>query len=218
MSFKSSPKAAEFGDFQTPSALATKVCRLLAHRGQAPASVVEPTCGIGNFLFAALEQFPAIQRGLGVEINQAYVDRLVVKLQSKGNVDNVRIIRENFFKADWTTLLRDLPEPILVIGNPPWVTNAQLGALGSVNLPAKSNFQNYSGLNAITGKSNFDISLASRSFRHSYSVMLGMLTLHHHEEQGETTKLIRESAYLVCFSTELSEETLQVVGGANVGV
>jgi hypothetical protein len=45
-----------------------------------------------------------------------------------------------------------------VVGNPPWVTNAELGALGSRNLPEKSNFQSRSGLDAITGKSNFDIS------------------------------------------------------------
>jgi hypothetical protein len=38
------------------------------------------------------------------------------------------------------------------------VTNSELGYLGSDNLPAKSNFQNMKGLEAVTGKSNFDIS------------------------------------------------------------
>jgi hypothetical protein len=38
------------------------------------------------------------------------------------------------------------------------VTNAELSALGSTNLPTKANFQNRNGLDAITGKSNFDIS------------------------------------------------------------
>ncbi|MCC6492576.1 MAG: SAM-dependent DNA methyltransferase [Pirellulales bacterium] len=51
-----------------------------------------------------------------------------------------------------------MPEPILVIGNPPWVTNAALSSLGSVNLPVKSNFHGYRGFDAKTGKSNFDIS------------------------------------------------------------
>ena len=54
--------------------------------------------------------------------------------------------------------LGELAEPILVVGNPPWVTNSALGALGSSNLPDKSNFQNRTGLEAMTGKSNFDIS------------------------------------------------------------
>lgn len=51
-----------------------------------------------------------------------------------------------------------MPEPILIIGNPPWVTNAGLASLGSTNLPRKSNFQNLRGIEALTGKSNFDIS------------------------------------------------------------
>jgi hypothetical protein len=45
----------------------------------------------------------------------------------------------------------------LVIGNPPWVTNSELSTLASHNLPQKSNFKKHSGLEAITGKGNFDI-------------------------------------------------------------
>ena len=45
-----------------------------------------------------------------------------------------------------------------MLGNLPWVTIADLSTLGSENLPAKSNFQNRNGLDAITGKANFDIS------------------------------------------------------------
>ena len=151
-------KGDEFGDFQTPSMLAKQVCKLLADRRLTPASVVEPTCGIGNFLFAALDQFPTVRRALGVEINQAYVDKLIATLQTCPYADKVRVIRESFFHVDLVTLLRDLPDPLLAIGNPPWITNAQLGVLGSANLPRKTNFQNHDGLAALTGKSNFDIS------------------------------------------------------------
>ncbi|MEA3309566.1 MAG: hypothetical protein U9Q70_08670 [Chloroflexota bacterium] len=49
-------------------------------------------------------------------------------------------------------------EPILVVGNPPWVTNAELMRLESDNLPQKTNLWNFSGLDSIIGKSNFDIS------------------------------------------------------------
>ena len=45
----------------------------------------------------------------------------------------------------------------LVIGNPPWVTNSELGSINSSNLPQKSNFKKHSGFEAITGKGNFDI-------------------------------------------------------------
>ncbi|MFY0540674.1 hypothetical protein [Nannocystis pusilla] len=44
------------------------------------------------------------------------------------------------------------------MGNPPWVTNADLGYLKSHNIPEKANFHGRGGLDAITGKSNFDIS------------------------------------------------------------
>jgi hypothetical protein len=46
---------------------------------------------------------------------------------------------------------------MLIIGNPPWVTSAELGALDARNLPAKRNIKALKGMNAITGKSNFDI-------------------------------------------------------------
>ena len=46
---------------------------------------------------------------------------------------------------------------LLVIGNPPWVTNSQLGRLGSNNLPIKTNFKGLKGIEALTGYSNFDI-------------------------------------------------------------
>ena len=63
----------------------------------------------------------------------------------------------NFFTRDWSATLASLPEPIVILGNPPWATASALGALGSDNLPEKSNFQNRKGLDALTGKSNFDV-------------------------------------------------------------
>src|SRR5262249_13327610 len=50
--------------------------------------------------------------------------------------------------------------PLLVIGNPPWVTSAELGALGSGNLPPKWNVKGALGLEARTGSANFDIAEA----------------------------------------------------------
>ena len=158
MAAKRGPKTEEFGDYQTPRALAERACRILSVRGLAPASVVEPTCGVGNFLLAALDQFPSVERGLGLEINPDYVGRIGSALAARPDGAKVRLLRQDFFDADWPALLRDLPEPILVVGNPPWVTSARVGALGGGNLPAKTNFLNLAGLDALTGKSNFDIS------------------------------------------------------------
>ena len=148
----------EFGDFQTPDALAAQACTLLSNRGIDPASLLEPTCGVGNFLLAALVRFPKLTTALGVDINKDYVDRVKKRLCSRSDADKVKVLQENFFNVDWADVLRDLPEPILVVGNPPWVTNSTLGALGSSNLPQKSNFRNFNGMEALTGKSNFDIS------------------------------------------------------------
>ncbi len=55
-------------------------------------------------------------------------------------------------------MLTELPEPLLILGNPPWVTSAQLSSLGSSNLPPKANFRGHRGIDALMGKSNFDIS------------------------------------------------------------
>jgi hypothetical protein len=148
----------EFGDFQTPTALAEHVCELLSARGVLPASLLEPTCGVGNFLVAAIEHFPKATAGIGIEINNDYVTNAKARLSDRSCANKVKVVQDSFFKVDWANILHDLPEPILVIGNPPWVTNSTLGVIGSSNLPKKTNFQNHIGLDAITGKSNFDIS------------------------------------------------------------
>ena len=148
----------EFGDFQTPPELALDVCSLLARKGLAPASVLEPTCGRGSFLAAALKSFPTIRKAVGIDINSHHVAHARGLLQTMGRSETSEIRHEDFFAADWNHILDSLPEPLLILGNPPWVTNATLGSLGSANTPDKINFQNRRGIDAITGKSNFDIS------------------------------------------------------------
>ena len=157
----------EFGDFQTPDRLAgwaTQVVKqiIAAQPYTSPQSVLEPTCGRGSFLLAAIEAFPKAQQLIGVEINQAHLDelnrQLAVRAIASVAVPSVTTLQGDFFKVDWNEILDTLPQPILVIGNPPWVTNSQLGGLQSANLPKKSNFQKLNGLDAQTGKSNFDIS------------------------------------------------------------
>ncbi len=48
----------EFGDFQTPPALAIAATQLLGRLGIQPRSILEPTCGQGAFLTAAAAGFP----------------------------------------------------------------------------------------------------------------------------------------------------------------
>ncbi len=148
----------EYGDWQTPLGLANQVCASLASQGLKPLSVVEPTFGKGSFLAAAIESFPSLAHVVGVEINDSYVQAAKKLLSAQKKSCKIELIHADFFKVDWKKIIGSLPEPTLIIGNPPWVTNAELTTLGSSNLPRKSNFQNHRGIDAITGRSNFDIS------------------------------------------------------------
>jgi len=148
----------EFGDFQTPPPLAGAICELLLQRRVKPLSVVEPNCGKGSFVIACLERFKSISRLVATDINPSYIASLKRSLESHSRSTDVEAFQADFYETAWPKVVNDLPEPLLVIGNPPWVTNAGLGVIGGSNLPEKSNFQGHAGLDALTGKSNFDIS------------------------------------------------------------
>lgn len=190
----------EFGDFQTPGGLALAVCDVLRRRGVVPNSVVEPTCGTGSFLKAAVTAFPECERLLGFEINPEYV-------RSAQTVTDAAIRCVDFFDQDWPSTLGGIPAPVLVVGNPPWVTNSTVGALGGSNLPAKSNFRRLNGLDAVTGKSNFDISewmlnhlLESLSGREAVLAMLCKTTVArkvlHHAWSGNL-QIANATVYLI---------------------
>lgn len=141
----------EYGDYQTPFDFAEKVCFYLKYyRHINPSAIVEPTCGVGNFLKSSL-LFGANEY-YGIEINPEYCDICRKTI----NDDKVKIINSDFFSFSSKALIKDRRQ-ILVIGNPPWVTNSTLSAIGSENLPIKTNFKGLKGIDAITGASNFDI-------------------------------------------------------------
>jgi hypothetical protein len=143
----------ELGDWQTPAALAEAVVALLSQHDERFAAVLEPTCGTGTLLVAAKRAFPAA-RLVGFERSEAYVEEARRRLAGAG----ARLCVADFFATDWQSVVERLPEPLLVIGNPPWVTSSTLGVFEGKNLPRKSNFKRESGMDALTGKSNFDIS------------------------------------------------------------
>jgi len=149
---KKTAQRTEFGDWQTPIDLAKKVCAFVAKDFQ-PNSVFEPNCGRGAFLQASISAFPKASEFVGLEINNEYA-QAARKIESS----RLRVVHDDFFSYRWDKDIQGLPEPLLVIGNPPWVTNAELTRLRSENLPTKSNFNGANGIDAITGKSNFDIS------------------------------------------------------------
>ncbi len=147
----------EFGDFQTPLELAKRVCQKLDELGVSPATVIEPTCGVGAFVEASALTFPDAKKVIGLEVNQVYLDELEKRKKKFPQGERISLIQGDFFDFDWKGLF-DVEGSLLVIGNFPWVTNSQQGAIGGLNLPTKINFQNRNGFDAMTGKSNFDIS------------------------------------------------------------
>lgn len=148
----------EFGDFQTPLALADKIISRLIDLGINPRTVLEPTCGEGSFLLASMDNFKGVTEFIGLDINEQYLASLRSRVSAHKRKRRLRLIAGDFFSTNWLAVLDNTRDPILIIGNPPWVTSAELGTLGSKNLPQKSNFQGRRGFDAISGKSNFDIS------------------------------------------------------------
>lgn len=157
MSEASKHSKIEYGDFQTPFELAKRVCEKLNELGVSAETIIEPTCGVGAFVEASAVSFPFAKKIFGVEVNQTYLNELENRKKRFVQNGRVSLLQGDFFDFNWKSLL-DTEGSLLIIGNFPWVTNSQQGAIGGENLPAKINFQNRNGFDAMTGKSNFDIS------------------------------------------------------------
>jgi len=151
-----SPKK-EFGDFQTPLSLARRVVTLVRQDERRVGTIVEPTCGVGAFLQATAEVFGKSPTYCGFDVNAEYVQAASAALARIGPLQ-VTVQQRDFYTINWQEFLHEQAEPLLIIGNPPWITNAGMGVLGGSNLPEKTNFQGHSGFAAKTGKANFDIS------------------------------------------------------------
>lgn len=160
----SEPDRTEYGDFQTNLNLAKNAAKILGSKNSLPQIIIEPTCGKGNFILASIQQFNSAENIYGIEIYKPYIweckfniiDFYLQNPREKKPV--ISIIHSSVFDYNFKHLAKEHAEKeILIIGNPPWVTNSQLGSLNSKNLPKKRNFKNHNGLDAITGKGNFDI-------------------------------------------------------------
>lgn len=137
----------EFGDFQTPIELARALVSTLPRRQWT--RVLEPTCGVGNFMSVIGEHHSDAER-VGIEVQPEYA----AAASTFGRVITASIFDFDLARdIEWTSA----PGPTLVVGNPPWVTNSQLSVLDSANRPARVNTANARGIDAITGSSNFDI-------------------------------------------------------------
>ncbi|MDR2907077.1 MAG: SAM-dependent methyltransferase [Bacteroidales bacterium] len=154
----------EYGDFQTNKQLAESVCYYLKNKNVNPKILLEPTCGRGNFILSAIKTFDSLQQIFGVEIQEKYLWHLKFELlvyflnNPTANKPQIQLYHCSVFDFDFKQIKQQIKgQELLVIGNPPWVTNSTLSTLDSKNLPQKSNFKKAKGLDAITGKGNFDI-------------------------------------------------------------
>ena len=154
MKDKKTTKKKEYGDFQTSLELSHLMVNIINERNIRPNVVIEPTCGLGNILLTAYNFFQPY-KAIGIEINNIYCKSLKKKLKEN---DDILIINNDIFDS-FDTLKKETNNNNinLFIGNPPWITNSELSSIGSINLPRKTNIKNLRGIEAITGKSNFDI-------------------------------------------------------------
>lgn len=186
----SEPDRAEYGDFQTNLDLANKVAFHLTTKNTFPEIIVEPTCGKGNFIIASLRHFSNVKKIFGIEIYKPYVWESKFNIidfylnNPTENKPEISIIHSSVFDIDFKPIAKENPtQEILIIGNPPWVTNSKLGSLNSSNLPKKTNFKNHNGLDAMTGKGNFDIA--------EYITLMIIETFQH--QKGKVALLVKNT-------------------------
>lgn len=149
----------EFGDFQTPDSFVKRINKYLVEELNInPTVVLEPTFGVGSFIYGSIRDFTKLSKIIGIELNKDYYDKVRETMSSKGNLE-IELYNEDFFTFDFDKIKGHLSkdEEFLIIGNPPWVTNSGLGSIMSGNVPLKTNFKRLNGFDALTGKSNFDI-------------------------------------------------------------
>ena len=112
-----------------------------------------------------MDYFPSLKYIYCIEIQEQYEWHFKLNLLRKSFKKQIQteisFNRANIFSHQFSNrlvqLLRKFSGRFLILGNPPWVTNTELSLLNSNNLPSKSNLKKHRGIEAITGKGNFDI-------------------------------------------------------------
>lgn len=154
----------EYGDWQTNFELAARICLHVKEYYPNPIIAIEPTCGTGSFILASAIVFgDSLKKIIGIEIYKPYINQLKHRLleyslHNPGVIKcEIELIHKSIFDISFENIVPNKNKNILIIGNPPWVTNSKLSEINSQNLPQKSNFKKVKGVEAITGKANFDI-------------------------------------------------------------
>jgi hypothetical protein len=141
----------ELGDYQTPLYFTDIICKYLRNELNISSSdiIIEPTCGIGNFL-KSIAKFFTYNQLYGIDIDNAKLDKV------DKTIPNLKLINADIFTFKFENI--DKNNSFLIIGNLPGITNAELSKINSKNLPTKSKFRNEMSIDARMRKNNFDIS------------------------------------------------------------
>lgn len=111
-----------------------------------------------QFLLAATKVFEQPLDLLGVEIQPDHAEEAKRLISQSARADVTwRVHVGDIFDYNLKNLEWNSTDPLLILGNPPWVTSSDLGAMDAVNVPEKSIFRSMRGIEALTGESNFDI-------------------------------------------------------------
>src|SRR2546430_2134615 len=115
-----------FGDFQTPPELVAAVINCLKRERGDWRRAFEPTCGSGQFIQGLIHADLNIREIRGIELQDSHF----ANAQKIANANrDVSVQQGSLFDID---LRKELhwkeAGPLLVIGNPPWVTNSELSA------------------------------------------------------------------------------------------
>lgn len=143
------------GDFQTPESLSRRIWSLVDVTGYD--LILEPTFGSGSFLGTLPDGCEADV--LGWEIHREYYETTVARFAGQTGL-RFQLFHGDIFSITQNNLPVTPDTAALVIGNPPWVTSAEQGVLGGRNTGPKRNVKALAGLDALTGKANFDIAEA----------------------------------------------------------
>ncbi|MBW1615620.1 MAG: hypothetical protein JRJ49_03605 [Deltaproteobacteria bacterium] len=84
----------EFGGFQTPFALSSEVISFVKNFFPEPTAIIEPTCGLGSFIKAAITVWNKGTLYYGFDINKDYITKLKNDLNLK---ENLYLYEADFF-------------------------------------------------------------------------------------------------------------------------
>ena len=139
-----SPKK-EYGDFQTPFRLRDASRRWLKQKKMHFGTIVEPTCGRGAFC-RLLSSFLASRLITGDLMSMPTTwKQLVLPFRSSDRPLRLFSSVTSIYQLERIPL-SEQSGPLLIIGNPPWITNAGMGVIGGNNLPRSPTFRDITAL------------------------------------------------------------------------